>query len=241
MRTLPSSESLPLHRRAAAPTLLALALVLAPLAACGGGGDDGPTGNGNGTLSLALATPSGNGQSAAPGAVLADPLRVLVRRDGAPAAGVTVAWSAANGGTMTPASSATGSDGIASSSWQLGPGTGTQGATATVAGASGSPRAFTATATTGGPGANVVQVSNNQFSPSSITVARNATVRWEWTAQAVQHTIVPIAPATIPSVPAPRDGPSTYEASFAAAGTYDYYCSVHGTPTSGMRGRVVVQ
>lgn len=144
MRTLPSSASLPPHRRRVAPPSLALALALLLAAACGGGGD-GPTGNGNG---------NGNGNPPPP---------------------------------------------------------------------------------------NTVRVVNNQFSPQTITVAPNVAVRWEWAASAIQHNIIPIAPATIPSVPAPRDGPSTYEATFTAAGTYDYYCSVHGTPTSGMRGSVVVQ
>lgn len=237
MRTDPSSASV--VRRPALAALLPLAVLA--LAACGGG-DDGPTGNGNGTLSVAAGTPSGNAQTAAAGAELPQPLRVLVRRDGTPAAGVSVAWSVtAGGGQVNPATSTTGADGTATTTWQLGAAVGAQGARATVANATGSPVAFTATATGGGGGGNVVAVENNQFQPQTITVAPGATVRWEWGAQSFQHNLVPVAPATIPSVPTARNGPSTYDATFAAAGTYNYYCSIHGTPTTGMRGAVVVQ
>lgn len=33
----------------------------------------------------------------------------------------------------------------------------------------------------------------------------------------------------------------TYTRDFSTTGSYDYYCSVHGTATSGMRGTVAVQ
>ena len=102
MRTDPSSASV--ARRPTRAALLPLALLA--LAACGGGGDDGPTGNGNGTLAVAAATPSGNAQTAAAGATLPQPLRVLVRRDGTPAAGVSVAWSVMSGSRLPHAGQA---------------------------------------------------------------------------------------------------------------------------------------
>jgi hypothetical protein len=54
--------------------------------------------------------------------------------DGLPMAGATVAFAAAGGGTMTPASAPTGGDGTAQATWKLGPTVGPQTATATLAG-----------------------------------------------------------------------------------------------------------
>ena len=33
----------------------------------------------------------------------------------------------------------------------------------------------------------------------------------------------------------------TFQHAFTTAGTYVYYCKIHGTPTSGMRATIVVQ
>ena len=35
--------------------------------------------------------------------------------------------------------------------------------------------------------------------------------------------------------------PKTFSHSFNTPGTYLYFCSVHGSPTTGMRGTIVVQ
>ncbi|HEY0970140.1 MAG TPA: plastocyanin/azurin family copper-binding protein [Gemmatimonadales bacterium] len=226
------------HTSYTIPAALASLLFLG--LACGGGSDasgppDGPT------LTVAKASPSGDAQSAAVSTQLPQPLRVLVRRDGTPAAGVAVAWSVtAGGGSVAPASSGTDADGIASTLWTLGAAAGGQGVRATVQGASGSPVSFTATAT-GGGAANIVRVENNVFAPATITVAAGTTVVWEWVAGSLNHNIVPVAPATIPSSPDTRDGPATYQVNFPTPGSYQYFCSVHGTATSGMRGTVVVQ
>ena len=219
------------------PPLLLAVLLAILLAACGGGSDGPPTDNQS--LTVAKADPSGDAQSAAAGAQTADPLRVIVRRGGTPAAGIGVTWSATGGGSLNPTTSTTDAAGIATSRWTLGT-AGVQTAQASVAGATGSPVGFTATIT-GGAAQNVVEVQNNLFSPSTITVPANTLVRWNWVAGSRQHNIVPVAPASIPSSPQVRDGPATYEVTFTAPGTYNYYCSVHGTPTSGMRGTVVVQ
>lgn len=36
-------------------------------------------------------------------------------------------------------------------------------------------------------------------------------------------------------------GGGAFQHAFTAAGTYPYYCTIHGTPTSGMRGVIVVE
>lgn len=120
--------------------------------ACGAmlacGGDGGGGGGGAGLVIARTATASGNGQSAQTSAALAQPLRVLVTDDGAPAAAQTVQWATGNpGGSLAPVSSVTGVDGIATTSWTMGSVAGPQAATASLAGATGSPVGFSATAT----------------------------------------------------------------------------------------------
>ncbi len=103
---------------------------------------------------------SGDGQVANPSTQLAGPLTVRVtdNRDG-PAAGVTVTWSVVDGGgSITPASSTTGSDGTASAQFTLGPDIGEQHAQAEATGLGGSPVRFTGTAAQGSGGAVVLSV-----------------------------------------------------------------------------------
>jgi hypothetical protein len=92
----------------------------------------------------------GNEQSATAGSAL-DPIAVRVTDEfGNPVANVPVDWTAASG-TVDPASSTTGDDGLASTIWTLGTGAGSQSATATSDGLSGSPVTFTAEARAGSP------------------------------------------------------------------------------------------
>jgi hypothetical protein len=92
---------------------------------------------------------SGNEQSAEVGARLGAPLVVRVTDGfGNPIAGVPVEWTA-DEGQVDPASSVTGSDGQAQTSWTLGAATGPQSATASSSGLTGSPVGFTATGRAG--------------------------------------------------------------------------------------------
>jgi hypothetical protein len=94
---------------------------------------------------------SGNGQTGQAGGSLASPLVVQVLDDGEnPVSGVPVTWTVEpGGGSVSPASAATGADGRTSTAWTLGPGTGTQRVEASAPGA-GSVR-FEATSTAGAP------------------------------------------------------------------------------------------
>jgi plastocyanin len=206
------------------------------LLACGGGdGGTGPAG-----LVLDRASASGDGQTGAPGSVLA-PFRVELTNDGAPVEGAIVNWAiASGGGTLSVPTSVTDASGIASTTLTLGAGTGQTSVRASSTGANGSPVTFTGTAIV--PGLFVqVNVENNQFTPTSATIQPGGTVLFVWPASARQHDIVPVSPQTKPSQPTVRDGPFSHEETFNAAGTYRYYCSVHGSSNSGMRGEVVVQ
>jgi hypothetical protein len=93
---------------------------------------------------------SGDSQSARVGGALADPLVVQVTDAfGNPIAGVDVAWTAVDGGSVSQATVQTGDDGLASVEVTLGPNAGIQHTTASAPGLAGSPVTFTATALPG--------------------------------------------------------------------------------------------
>ncbi|MBI1966500.1 MAG: Ig-like domain-containing protein, partial [Gemmatimonadetes bacterium] len=97
-----------------------------------------------------IALSGGNAQTDTAGATLATPYTVLVADGfGNPKSGITVTWAVTGGGGSITPSSATNASGIASATRVLGTASGTQTATATVTGLSGSPVSFTTTATTG--------------------------------------------------------------------------------------------
>lgn len=94
-----------------------------------------------------LAMAGGNAQSAPAGQALPNPIGVRVTDENDdPVPGVTVEWSASDGGSVLPQSGATDDNGRATGTWTLGPAVGSQSATATVDGLSGSPVGFNATA-----------------------------------------------------------------------------------------------
>lgn len=126
---------------------LGVAAGLALLAACSsdGGSDPPPP-----ALVVARAPVSGNAQTGTVGQPLADPIRVLVTRDGAPEPGATVTWGASGtGASIAPPSGVTDAAGLAQATWTLPQAAGARTATATVADAAGSPVSFSATALAG--------------------------------------------------------------------------------------------
>jgi adhesin/invasin len=99
---------------------------------------------------------SGNGQIAAPGTTLPEPLVVqVVDEDSNPVVGAAVTWVVtAGGGTLDPATGPTDANGQASTTWTLGSTAGTNTAQAIVSGVG--QAAFTATAAAGTP--SVIQI-----------------------------------------------------------------------------------
>ena len=94
----------------------------------------------------------------------------------------------------------------------------------------------------GGGTENTVTVSNNTFSPASLTVAAGTTVTWSWTSSASNHNVVGDDSENPPSSGSPTDGPHTYQFAFGQPGTFRYHCTVHGGPGgSGMSGTIIVQ
>jgi len=87
--------------------------------------------------------------------------------------------------------------------------------------------------TTGGT-TGAVTVGNNFFSPANISVAAGATVTWTWAMGDVEHTVTfsDGAPGSN------RQSSGTFQRTFSTAGTYSYFCSVHGANV--MSGTVTV-
>jgi plastocyanin len=226
----------------------AVLLAATALAACSGdsggnlGGGPDPT-----ALSAARSEPSGNGQSGTAGQDLANPLRIIVLRGDAPAAGAVVSWNAAGSGALLkPSVDTTGPDGISTSIWHLGSEVGQQSSQAAVAGgAEGSPVQFTATAAAapgGGPTAVGIQLRSdggNRFTPDNVTIAVGTTVTWTWVGGF--HDVTPTGNPAFSGSGNPVSAPHTFSQTFNTPGTYLYFCSVHGSPSAGMRGTIVVQ
>jgi plastocyanin len=207
-----------------------LLCLITTVAACG---DDGGTTPGE--SDPVLSKQSGDTQSAGAGETLPAPAVVRVTRDGAPLTGQPVAWTVtAGGGSVDPATSTTGADGSASTTWTLGGAAGGNVLQASVAGATGSPVTFTATGedTSPPPSTAAVSVDDNFFDPSSTRVATGGTVTWTWNGS-VDHNV------TFSSGPNSSTQTSgTFMRTFATAGSYGYQCTIHG---SAMSGTVVVE
>ena len=96
----------------------------------------------------------------------------------------------------------------------------------------------------GGAGAGVsVTVSNNDYSPSQVSVARGATVTWRWdscTGDVYGGQVCAFHSVTFddggPSAAAQNDG--SFSRAFPNPGTFTYYCTSHGR--AAMSGSVVV-
>jgi plastocyanin len=241
-----------LFRFLPAPVLLAAWLV-----GCSGDGDNG-SGPPPAALAAAQASASGDRQTGAAGQDLASPVQIVVTRDGAPAQGAVVTWSATGAGaSMTPQVDTSDASGISSSIWHLGSEVGAQTSQAAVAGgADGSPVAFSATATGDTPApppppppANEVTIQlltsgGNRFEPANVTISVGTKVTWTWVGGF--HDVSSAGSASFASSGAPVSAPHSYSFTFGTAGTYKYFCSVHGNAASdgtvsGMSGTIVVQ
>ena len=84
------------------------------------------------------------------------------------------------------------------------------------------------------PANDQVTVLDNSYSPATANVTTGTTVTWTWSGgNYAQHSVTFSDGVTSSS--AQMSG--THQRTFAAAGTFGYYCSVHGT---GMSGTAVV-
>jgi plastocyanin len=83
---------------------------------------------------------------------------------------------------------------------------------------------------------NQVSVEDFRFTPGQISVPQGSTVTWTWAGQE-PHDVV-WASGGLPDSQLQTTG--THQVTMSASGEFVYYCSLHGTPTSGMRGSVRV-
>jgi plastocyanin len=88
------------------------------------------------------------------------------------------------------------------------------------------------TVTDPGPGPNNVDVRDNSFSPSAMSVPVGTTVTWTWRGSNAHDVYFSS------SVNSGAKTSGSYARQFTAAGSYDYLCTIHG---SAMSGQVVVQ
>jgi plastocyanin len=193
----------------------------------------------------------GNEQTGEINTALADPLQTRVTDEfGNPVAGVAVDW-AATGASLSSSTELSDASGISDVIVTLGGTAGPITITAASEGLEGSPLTFTATATESAaiPTTADVTVQDNDFvsvrnltaNPAVDTVAVGGTVTWTWAPGT-------FAPHDITSTGSPGFSgrgsaimPPPYSHTFTALGTYNYYCTFHGQPGSGMIGRIVVR
>ncbi len=76
------------------------------------------------------------------------------------------------------------------------------------------------------------------FSPATITIDPGQPVCWTWSGTNDQHNIT-ANDTSFTSGPPANNG--NFQKTFQTPGTYGYHCQVHGSPTAGMRGTIVVR
>ena len=97
------------------------------------------------------------------------------------------------------------------------------------------------TSSGGGGGGHTISLvmAGTAFSPSPDTVAVGSTVTWT-NNDGFGHTVTS-SPSSAEVFNSSVASGASYSRTFNTAGTFAYYCSIHGTPTSGMRGTIVVK
>lgn len=90
----------------------------------------------------------------------------------------------------------------------------------------------------GGPGPSQVFLQSSAFNPTSRTVSVGTTVTWVNKDGYTHNVTYSSGPGT--AFAGTLAGGASYAHQFTTAGTYEYYCTIHGTPTSGMHATVVV-
>jgi plastocyanin len=83
---------------------------------------------------------------------------------------------------------------------------------------------------------SAVSISDNQFSPASLTVTKGSKVTWNWNGTN-PHSVVGTFDGQ--NVQSPTNtGSGTFTFTFNTPGTYNYQCGVHG---AAMPGTIIVQ
>lgn len=80
-----------------------------------------------------------------------------------------------------------------------------------------------------------VEVSDNKFTPSNLTVPVGSKVTWVWTGQRTHSVEGSFGGQTVASE---KQSGGSFSFTFATKGTFDYQCGIHG---AAMSGKVTVQ
>jgi plastocyanin len=109
-----------------------------------------------------------------------------------------------------------------------------------VAACSGSSSYTTSTNYGGGGGNSTLSpvMQGTAFSPALDSVAAGSTVTWT-NHDGFAHTVTYASGPDSTYDSGDIGSSGTFRHVFKTAGTYVYYCKIHGTPTSGMRGTIV--
>ena len=202
----------------------------------------------------ALEDAGGNGQTGEINTELAGPVQARVTDEfGNAVPDVPVNWTA-TAATLSAPTVPSDANGISAVAVTLG---GTAGPITIIAaseGLEGSPVTFTAAATEPAPipttaavtvrDNNFLSVRNMTTNAAVDTVAVGGSVTWTWAASTgASHSVTSTGLPSFTSrgTVTPPPVPEPYTVNFPTAGTYNYYCTVHGAPTTGMRGRIVVR
>ncbi len=211
----PQSEELMTSTHRMIHSLSTLVLAVG-IAACGG--DDVTNTNGNGTTTVAsVAVTPASPTLTSIGATVQLTASAL-DAGGNPISGKTFTWASADDNTAT----------VSSSGLVTAVANGSVNVTATTDGRNG-----TATISVNDSPLTSVIVGDNFFNASSLTVANGATVTWNWSG-ANPHSV--IFDDGLGNSAVQASGTHTRE--FNTAGTFGYFCSVHGA--SIMSGEIVV-
>jgi plastocyanin/uncharacterized protein YjdB len=156
-------------------------------------------------------------------------------------ANLTITWTSDNIGvlTMSPgtgtSSTATGK-GNGSANVTMAGGTLSSMVAVTVSGQATAP--MTASVTVGNDFFSSV---HNSSSPAVDTIAAGGTVQWTWATPSVGHNVTSGGGTSSFTPNSATMTTGSFQVTFATAGTYGYFCTIHGAAGTGMFGTVVVQ
>jgi plastocyanin len=86
----------------------------------------------------------------------------------------------------------------------------------------------------------LIEAKDNKFAPQFVTVSPGTKVTFENKGRN-PHNVIPVVDDQFPTVPTDEfQSGDTAVVTFDEAGLYPYYCSLHGTPSAGMDGRIRV-
>lgn len=174
----------------------------------------------------------GDGQSTVRNTVFNTPFQIqVVDQYGNGKAGVMVNWGITGPGHLAATSSPTDDFGFGNGLVTADDALGDVTVTATVAGLTGSPQTFTGSVISA---TSIVQVQNNVFAPSTLTIQAGGAVTWILIGSG--HTVTSTGGGVIGNSPVLTTGENWGPVVFNTPGVYTYECSEH----VGMTGSITV-